>query len=64
VTVRRFPVIAEIKERLIAAGAAGALMSGSGPTVFGIFGNEDGARRVAGELGRDTGWFAAAVRTL
>ncbi|MBI2343395.1 MAG: 4-(cytidine 5'-diphospho)-2-C-methyl-D-erythritol kinase [Deltaproteobacteria bacterium] len=36
VTVRRAPVIQEIKTRLEGFGAA-ALMSGSGPTVFGVF---------------------------
>ncbi len=64
VTIRRFPAIAEIKERLLAAGAAGALMSGSGSTVFGLFENEAGARRAAAELARNTGWFTAAVKTL
>jgi len=64
VTIRRFPVIAEIKGRLLAAGASGALMSGSGPTVFGLFQNEAGARHAAGELARVNGWFTTAVRTL
>ncbi|MFA5986203.1 MAG: 4-(cytidine 5'-diphospho)-2-C-methyl-D-erythritol kinase [Parcubacteria group bacterium] len=34
------PVIAEVKQTLIAYGATGALMSGSGSTVFGIFETE------------------------
>jgi 4-diphosphocytidyl-2-C-methyl-D-erythritol kinase len=37
VTVPRFPVIAELKRWLIRQGARAASMSGSGPTVFGIF---------------------------
>ena len=37
VTVPRFPVIAELKRWLIRQGALAASMSGSGPTVFGIF---------------------------
>ncbi|MFH1874347.1 MAG: 4-(cytidine 5'-diphospho)-2-C-methyl-D-erythritol kinase [Pseudomonadota bacterium] len=37
VTIRAYPEILEIKEFLLSKGAAGALMSGSGPTVFGIF---------------------------
>lgn len=37
ITVAEFPVIAEIKDELRKLGAAGALMSGSGSTVFGIF---------------------------
>ncbi len=37
VTEKKYPVIAEIKRLLKDAGALNALMSGSGPTVFGIF---------------------------
>ena len=39
VTVKHYPIIAEIKNELRDAGATGVLMSGSGPTVFGIFCN-------------------------
>ena len=37
VTVPAYPVIQEIKDHMKAHGALNALMSGSGPTVFGIF---------------------------
>lgn len=37
VTVADHPVITDYKEEMIHMGAMGALMSGSGPTVFGIF---------------------------
>ena len=37
VTVNRYPELAELKSRLLNANAIGALMSGSGPTVFGVF---------------------------
>ena len=37
VTIGRFPELAEIKNQLQRDGAVGSLMSGSGPTVFGIF---------------------------
>jgi 4-diphosphocytidyl-2-C-methyl-D-erythritol kinase len=37
VTIKSFPVIAEIKEMLHKQGAVYSLMSGSGPTVFGVF---------------------------
>jgi 4-diphosphocytidyl-2-C-methyl-D-erythritol kinase len=40
VTIERFPELGEIKEGLLAAGAGVALMSGSGPTVFGLFSEE------------------------
>ena len=37
VTVPEYPVIQEIKQLMMENGALGAMMSGSGPTVFGIF---------------------------
>ena len=37
VTIEKYPLIQELKDALLEAGAAGSLMSGSGPTVFGIF---------------------------
>ncbi len=44
VTISRYPVIADIKQEMIAAGALNAMMSGSGPTVFGLFENKTLAR--------------------
>jgi len=41
--IRRYPVIAEIKEKLLKRGALFSSMSGSGPTVYGVFGNENDA---------------------
>lgn len=41
--IRKYPVIAKIKDDLKSAGAISALMSGSGPTVFGIFKNQQSA---------------------
>ena len=38
------PVIAQIKHEMLEAGAIGAMMSGSGPTVFGLFENRAAAR--------------------
>jgi 4-diphosphocytidyl-2-C-methyl-D-erythritol kinase len=37
VTSTRFPIIETIKALLMNAGAKGALMTGSGPSVFGVF---------------------------
>lgn len=37
VTIKEFPVIEEIKNELIKSGAIASLMTGSGPTVFGLF---------------------------
>ncbi len=43
VTGFHFPIIACIKKLLLDEGAEGALMSGSGPSVFGIFKSKDNA---------------------
>lgn len=43
VTVPAYPVIQEIKDHMKAHGALNALMSGSGPTVFGIFDDKEKA---------------------
>lgn len=43
VTVSLFPCIRDIKQRMLLDGAEGALMSGSGPTVFGLFSDEEAA---------------------
>ena len=37
VTEKQYPVITQIKEEMLRGGAMNAMMSGSGPTVFGIF---------------------------
>lgn len=37
VTISEYPVINEIKQMMLDQGALGSMMSGSGPTVFGIF---------------------------
>ncbi|MEJ5301697.1 MAG: 4-(cytidine 5'-diphospho)-2-C-methyl-D-erythritol kinase [Thermodesulforhabdaceae bacterium] len=43
VTVSLYPEVDRIKEWLIKDGALGAVMSGSGPTVFGVFDSEERA---------------------
>jgi 4-diphosphocytidyl-2-C-methyl-D-erythritol kinase len=37
VTIPNYPVIADIKKKMMRLGAVGSMMSGSGPTVFGFF---------------------------
>lgn len=44
------PVVKEIKKRLKSAGAIGALMSGSGPTVFGVARDAESADAIAAKL--------------
>lgn len=45
VTIPNYPVIDEIKKHMLSNGAVGAMMSGSGPTVFGLFDDEDTAKK-------------------
>ena len=40
VTIPAYPVIADIKDHMMEHGAVNAMMSGSGPTVFGLFDKE------------------------
>lgn len=50
VTLERYPEIATLKKSLTGLGACGALMSGSGPTVFGLFASSNEAKRAFGAL--------------
>ena len=50
VTGSHYPVIGQIKDSLLEEGAAGALMSGSGPTVFGMFTNRETALAACSRL--------------
>ena len=47
------PVARQIKETLLSAGAITAMMSGSGPSVFGVFPKGDGAAQSAAEKARE-----------
>lgn len=64
VTIPAFPVINEIKESLLRLGALASMMSGSGPTVFGLFRDLPSAERARSELSATTGWFVAVAETL
>jgi 4-diphosphocytidyl-2-C-methyl-D-erythritol kinase len=53
--VARHPALDGLMERLTGAGATATLMSGSGPTVFGLFAGRAEARRAARALGAAAG---------
>ena len=57
------PPVLELKSRLLEEGALGALMTGSGSAVFGVFSNSDSADRAAGRL-RQCGLWAESLHTL
>ncbi len=50
VVIERYPVVGEIKEGLLKKGAIVSAMSGSGPTVFGVFESKGRALSVAKEM--------------
>lgn len=64
VTIPSFPVIADIKNAMMRMGAVGAMMSGSGPTVFGLYRDRESAVAAGSSLAETTGWFSAVVETI
>ncbi len=48
VTETEYPIITEIKEKMLEMGALNSMMSGSGPTVFGIFDDRAKAKEAYG----------------
>ncbi len=55
VTGEKYPVIGSLEQQMIGQGALGAMMSGSGPTVFGIFEDLASAKK-AGEAISENGF--------
>ena len=64
VTIPAYPVIAEIKMAMLSAGALAVLMSGSGPTVFGLAADKASAETIADILQANTSLQIAVVRTI
>lgn len=63
VTLTAYPELAEYKKRLQEAGAEGVLMSGSGPTIFGLTADAAKAGEVAGRLHLDSAATILATET-
>lgn len=59
-----YPVVREMKAFLLENGALGALMTGSGPTVFGIFNSEEKAERTERNSSGKNGWLTFVARPL
>ncbi len=58
------PHLAEVKRRLLEAGAAGALLSGSGAALFGVFEDEAARDDAAAGLARESSWQVFSCETL
>ena len=56
IVASRYPVISAAKNRLLDLGAIGALMSGSGPTVFGLFSDLGRAEAASLTLSEQSKW--------
>lgn len=64
VTVSKYPEINSVKEQLTKNGALGALMSGSGPSVFGLFPDLDKAGQAMQAIGRHPRWNAFSAEII
>lgn len=64
VAIPKYPVISDIKRQLLQMGAHGALMSGSGPAVFGIYPDLRKARRACERLSTQHLWRLFVAETL
>ena len=64
VTTSEYPVILDIKRKLMQLGADAALMTGSGPAVFGIYSDSRKARRAFDLLSTHDRWRLFAAETL
>ncbi len=64
VTIKLHPILQKLKQLLIAQGALGSLMSGSGPTVFGIFADEKSALDAEEKLRAEGKWSVFRARSI
>jgi 4-diphosphocytidyl-2-C-methyl-D-erythritol kinase len=64
VTIRRYDIIGTAKKQMVRSGAAGSLMSGSGPAVFGLFMDTDAADAAYEDLSAFDDWQLIKTRTV
>lgn len=64
VTIPKYGIVQEAKDRLLEMGALGSMMSGSGPTVFGIFSDSNAAAEAWGKLSADRRWQCFYTKTI
>jgi len=63
VTIKKYDVIADYKQMMLEYGAMASMMSGSGPTVFGLARNREQAEAIANVLRRETNADVFVTRT-
>jgi 4-diphosphocytidyl-2-C-methyl-D-erythritol kinase len=64
VTLNSHPIVRELKKLLIACGAIGSLMSGSGPTVFGIFTDKKDALKAEERIKSEEKWSVFSAHSV
>jgi 4-diphosphocytidyl-2-C-methyl-D-erythritol kinase len=64
VSTALYPIIGTLKDLLLGHGAIGALMSGSGPTVFGVFQGEEETIQARNALIQVGGWTLLGARSI
>lgn len=64
VTIKKYEIIQEIKDVLLKKGAKVSLMSGSGPSVFGVFESFDEAKIAFESIKNDNRWECFLTHTL
>ncbi len=64
VTLKRYRVVQQAKRKLCEFGALGSLMSGSGPTVFGVFPNSKTAAAAYKKIASDKKWQCFYSKTV
>lgn len=64
VTIPLHPIISTLKKKLLSYHALGSLMSGSGPTVFGLFNTQETARKAYENLKQDYPLYQLFLTTL
>jgi 4-diphosphocytidyl-2-C-methyl-D-erythritol kinase len=63
VCISKYPLILEIKHRLLASGAVAALMSGSGSTVFGLINSRTAENRIKEVFSKAKGFWVWSGKT-
>ena len=64
VTIPKYDLIKQAKRHMIELGAAGSMMSGSGPTVFGLFMDTEAAQAAHKALSSCVSWQTITTKTL
>ena len=64
VTQTKNPVIKDIKEQLVSNGAIGAMMSGSGPTVFALFKDNHSAKNAYEVMKNKNSYYCYLTKTI